>query len=215
MLLLALAACGAPGDTPSASSTAPFDATTAPAPSDDALAAIDSVALRTHIAELASDAYGGRGTGTPGEQMTVDYIIGQFEALGLEGGMPDGSFTQDVPLRSLRVTDATPLTFTPAEGGAASFEFIEDAALGTDTDASSISLDGEELVTDALLILADESEDETDRCSAAEVLGAMGRPDVVPRLQDLLREQGRRIRMAIGAAIDSLDAHKPRVTRRA
>ncbi|GAB5535484.1 MAG: M28 family metallopeptidase [Rubricoccaceae bacterium] len=143
---LALAACGDPGDAPSASSMAAFDATTAPAPPDDALAAIDSVALRTHIAELASDAYGGRGTGTEGEQMTVDYVIGQFEALGLVGGMPDGSFTQDVPLRSVRVTEATPLTFNPVEGDPASFTFVEDAALGTDTDASSISLDGAELV---------------------------------------------------------------------
>jgi len=139
---LALSACD-PGGTAPASS---FDATTAPTPSDDALAVIDSVALRTHIAELASDAYGGRGTGTEGEQMTVDYVVAQFQALGLVGGMPDGSFTQDVPLRSLRATEATPLTFTPTEGDAASFEFVEDAALGTDTDASSISLDGAELV---------------------------------------------------------------------
>ena len=144
--LLALAACGDPGDVPSASSTAAFDATTAPAPPEAALAAIDSVALRAHIDTLASDAYGGRGTGTPGEQMTVDYVIRQFRALGLEGGMPDGSFTQDVPLRSLRVTEATPLTFTAEDGTTAAFDFVDDAALGTDTDASSISLDGAELV---------------------------------------------------------------------
>ena len=142
---LALAACD-PGDGPVASSSAAFDATTAPAPPDDALAVIDSVALRTHIAELASDAYGGRGTGTEGEQMTVDYVIGQFQALGLVGGMPDGSFTQDVPLRSIRVTEATPLTFTAEDGATADFEFVNDAALGTDTDASSVTLDADALV---------------------------------------------------------------------
>ena len=141
--LLAVAACQSV-DAPDA--PAPFDATAAPAPPDAALAAIDSVALRAHIARLASDAFGGRGTGTPGEQMTVEYIIEQFQAVGLEGGMPDGSFTQDVPLRSVRVTDATPLTFTPDTGRPAQFDFVDDAALSTDTDAASAALDNADLV---------------------------------------------------------------------
>ena len=143
--LLALVACG-DADAPADAPAAPFDASTAPAPPEAALAAIDTVALRAHIAALADDAMGGRGTGTPGEQLAVDYIIEQFRAAGLEGGMPDGSFTQDVPLRSIRVTEASPLTFRPDVGEPASFDFVEDAALGTDTDAASVALDGADLV---------------------------------------------------------------------
>ncbi len=142
---LALTACEEGGDASPAEVVA-FDAGTAPAPPEAALAAIDTAGLRAHVAELASDAFGGRGTGTPGEQLTVDYVVEQFRRIGLEGGMPDGSFTQDVPLRSIRVTEATPLTFTPDTGEPAAFDFVDDAALGTDTDASSVALDGADLV---------------------------------------------------------------------
>ncbi|PAP76262.1 M28 family peptidase [Rubrivirga marina] len=140
-----LSACEEGGDVSPAEVVA-FDASSAPDAPEAALAAIDTVGLREHIARLASDEFGGRGTGTPGEQLTVDYIVEQFQRVGLEGGMPDGSFTQDVPLRSVRVTDASPLTFTPDTGEPASFDFVEDAALGTDADASSVALDGADLV---------------------------------------------------------------------
>ena len=141
-LLALLAGCGDADDAPVV-----FDASTAPVPADAALAAIDSTDLRAHIAELASDAYGGRGTGTEGEQMTVDYIVEQFEAAGLEGGMPDGSWIQEVPLRSVRVTGASPLTFRPDTGDPASFGFVEHAALSTDTDANgTVAIDGADLV---------------------------------------------------------------------
>jgi Zn-dependent M28 family amino/carboxypeptidase len=60
--------------------------------------------LRAHIAELSSDRYEGRGPGTPGEQLTVDYLRGRFEALGLQPGNPDGSWVQEVPLVGIRST---------------------------------------------------------------------------------------------------------------
>ena len=60
--------------------------------------------------------------------------------------MPDGSWTQSVPLRSVRVTETTPLTFRPDAGAPASFEPVEDMALITDTEGTSASLDGADLV---------------------------------------------------------------------
>ncbi|MBL8774206.1 MAG: M20/M25/M40 family metallo-hydrolase [Phenylobacterium sp.] len=48
--------------------------------------------------ELASDAYQGRAPGGPGEAMTIDFIVGQFKALGLEPAGDGGGWTQDVPL---------------------------------------------------------------------------------------------------------------------
>ena len=139
LLALALGACQSSDPGTAAASGAP-DAPEA------ALAAIDTVALRQHIATLSSDAFGGRGTGTPGEQRTVDYIIEQFRTLGLEGGMPDGSWTQDVPLRSVQVAETTPLTFRPDTGAPASFEPVSGMALTTDTGASTAALDGADLV---------------------------------------------------------------------
>ena len=109
--------------------------TAAPAPLDDgptgdltsrlaappaaALAALDSVDLRAHTAELSSDAYEGRGTGTPGEAKTVDYVIARMREAGLVGGMPDGSFRQPVPLRSVRTTRAEGIAFVPEAPGEA------------------------------------------------------------------------------------------------
>ena len=136
---LALGACQPAGPAATAARSAPE----APAA---ALAAIDSTQLRAHIATLASDAFEGRGTGTEGERKAVAYVIEQFRALGLEGGMPDGSFTQDVPLRSTRVAQTTPLTFRPDVGTPTSFEPVSGMALTTDTDAASASLDGADLV---------------------------------------------------------------------
>ena len=48
--------------------------------------------------ELASEPYAGRGPGGPGEQKTVDFIVGQFQALGLKPAGDDGGWTQAVPL---------------------------------------------------------------------------------------------------------------------
>ncbi len=53
-------------------------------PSND-LSAIEAD-LAGHIAVLASDDLGGRAPGTPGETGTLDYLIDQWRAAGLEGG---------------------------------------------------------------------------------------------------------------------------------
>ena len=139
--LLTLGACAGSADERPA-----FDASAAPDAPQAALAAIDTVRMRAHIARLASDEFGGRGTGTEGERKTVAYITEQFRAAGLVGGMPDGSFTQDVPLRSVRVTETTPLAFRPDTGDPASFEPVADVALTTDTDRDAVALDGADLV---------------------------------------------------------------------
>ncbi|MCH1927934.1 hypothetical protein L6232_24360, partial [Shewanella sp. C31] len=48
--------------------------------------------------ELASDPYAGRAPGGPGEQKTVEYLVSQFKALGLEPAGDDGTFVQAVQL---------------------------------------------------------------------------------------------------------------------
>jgi Zn-dependent M28 family amino/carboxypeptidase len=74
----------------------------APAPafaqSKRAAATINSAELLEHTKVLASDAFEGRGPGTPGEEKTVRYLTEQFQKFGLQPGMPDGSWTQDVPI---------------------------------------------------------------------------------------------------------------------
>ncbi|RZM07150.1 MAG: peptidase M20, partial [Sphingomonas sp.] len=54
--------------------------------------------LSADVRTLASDAFGGRAPGTPGEAKTVEWLVAQFKAAGLQPGGRDGSWTQAVPL---------------------------------------------------------------------------------------------------------------------
>jgi len=54
--------------------------------------------LLRHIRVLASDEFEGRAPGTRGEELTVDYLVKQFQRAGLKPGNPDGTFFQKVPL---------------------------------------------------------------------------------------------------------------------
>lgn len=75
----------------------------------------DPARLNAHVRELASDAFEGRGVATPGEQKTVDYVVGQFQALGLEPGGPDGQWVQAAQLG--RTQQDGPATITATGNG--------------------------------------------------------------------------------------------------
>ncbi len=79
----------------------PPNAGNAPAAKADTQAALESIKseeLLNHIKTLASDVFEGRAPGTPGEEMTVNYLTTQFQKLGLKPGNPDGTYIQKVPL---------------------------------------------------------------------------------------------------------------------
>ena len=59
---------------------------------------VNSEDLLRHTRVLASDEYEGRAPGTRGEELTVKYLIEQFQKLGLKPGNPDGTYLQKVPL---------------------------------------------------------------------------------------------------------------------
>jgi Zn-dependent M28 family amino/carboxypeptidase len=65
---------------------------------DNAAASVSAERLSSITRTLAGDDYEGRAPGTPGEAKTIEYLVGQFKALGLEPGGPDGTYTQKVPL---------------------------------------------------------------------------------------------------------------------
>nr|WP_180971208.1 M28 family metallopeptidase [Xanthomonas arboricola] len=59
---------------------------------------IDAEALSRHVRLLASDEFEGRAPASAGEQRTVDYLVEQFKAGGLQPGGEQGGWTQAVPL---------------------------------------------------------------------------------------------------------------------
>jgi Zn-dependent M28 family amino/carboxypeptidase len=85
-----------------ATTAPPSNSTNAPvAPAADTKAAIDSIKgddLMSYIKTLASDEFEGRAPGTKGEELTVNYLTGQFKKIGLKPGNPDGTYIQKVPL---------------------------------------------------------------------------------------------------------------------
>jgi Zn-dependent M28 family amino/carboxypeptidase len=137
--LLLFAACDDTTSPPAADD--PAVAVDVPPVPDAALAVIDSTDLRQHIAVLASDEFEGRGTGTPGEEKTIEYVREQMQAAGLEGAAPGGGFFQPVPLLGSTPTEIGALTFTPESGDAASFEIVDEFIASTDLDAAEASFD--------------------------------------------------------------------------
>ncbi len=78
----------------------------------DALAeSIETERLSSIVKELASDEYDGRAPGTPGGRKTVEYLVEQFRALGLEPGGDDGTWTNNVPMIHTRFEGSGEMRF--------------------------------------------------------------------------------------------------------
>jgi Zn-dependent M28 family amino/carboxypeptidase len=75
-------------------------ATTASVPAElkPAFDAITATDIMAHTKALSADEYEGRGPGTKGEELTVNYLTQQLQRIGLKPGNPDGTFVQKVPL---------------------------------------------------------------------------------------------------------------------
>ncbi len=107
-MLALLAACQGASDAP-AGATGSGDGAPAVA------AGIGADTLLAQIERLASDEFEGRAPGSVGETRTVEYLIEQFSALGLEPGNPDGTWVQNVPL--VGITPAAGDMLTVSGGG--------------------------------------------------------------------------------------------------
>ena len=85
-----------------AAATPAAQAASFPAELKPALDSITADDLLKHIKTLSSDEFEGRGPGTRGEELSVNYITGEFKRLGLKPGNPDGTYVQKVPLMGFR-----------------------------------------------------------------------------------------------------------------
>lgn len=68
---------------------------------------ITETSLLNHIEILSSDEFEGRAPATRGDTLTINYLVDQLKEMGIDPGMPDGSYTQEVPLLSQRVDRST------------------------------------------------------------------------------------------------------------
>jgi Zn-dependent M28 family amino/carboxypeptidase len=87
--------------------------TAVPADVQRGLSQFNADAIKAHVRFLSSDLLEGRGPGTRGDDLAMQYIAAQFEAAGLKPAGDNGSYIQRVPLIGI-ATDAanTSLGFT-------------------------------------------------------------------------------------------------------
>jgi Zn-dependent M28 family amino/carboxypeptidase len=108
------------------------------------LPAIDTAALLAHTKQLSSDEFEGRGPGTKGEELTVNYLVDQFTKLALKPGNTDGTYVQKVPLVGITPTPA-PLVFKKG-GRLETLKWKDDVVAWTKHVADVAILDNSELV---------------------------------------------------------------------
>ena len=136
LMLALLAACQGASD-------APAGATEAGDGAPAVAAGIGADTLLAQIEQLASDEFEGRAPGSVGETRTVEYLIEQFSALGLEPGNPDGTWVQNVPLVGITPAAGDVLTVSGGGGEPTTLEPGADYVAYTKRVVDEVQLDAE------------------------------------------------------------------------
>lgn len=116
------------------------------APVEKAAESITKESLMEPIEVLSSDEFQGRSTGTIGEEKTVNYLTDKFSEMGLEGGMPDGSYIQDVPLIGQTTGQDTQIRITDNGSTVHEFDYYDDFMAWPSNMAENVSIEDAELV---------------------------------------------------------------------
>ncbi|HLE61992.1 MAG TPA: M28 family metallopeptidase [Pyrinomonadaceae bacterium] len=97
-LLALVTACMQPAANNNAANTNTTATAGLPSELKPSLDSLSADTIMQHTKALSADEYEGRGPGTKGEELTVNYLTEQFKRLGLKPGNPDGTYVQNVPL---------------------------------------------------------------------------------------------------------------------
>lgn len=84
--------------------------------------------MRADVKYLASDLLQGRGVGSRGEELTTDYIAGQFQKAGLKPAGENGTYFQKVPL--VIVKSGPDMTMQMVKGGETTMLKLDDEFVG-------------------------------------------------------------------------------------
>jgi Zn-dependent M28 family amino/carboxypeptidase len=147
LVLLAAGGCSPRGgDHPAASVEAQAPATTDAAASSHAFKdAIDGGDFAEHVQQLSSDAFGGRGPGTPGEEKAVEYIKAQFARIGLQPGNGSDWF-QTVPMVETTADEASAAMAVKVGDATQDLKFGTDMVVGTRTGQAQVAIKDSPLV---------------------------------------------------------------------
>lgn len=112
---------------------------------DQAAQLITKDNLMSHIAVLSSDEFLGRSTGTEGEQKSVDYLVSEFKAMGVESGVSDGSYIQAFPLVGQRTSNHK-MSFSTRGKRTLNADFFTDFVAWPSDEAAEVDISNAELV---------------------------------------------------------------------
>jgi hypothetical protein len=98
---------------------------------DDALDAINQENLKVTTRYLADDARNGRRAGSPGHDDAANYVVEQFEEIGLQPGGDDGWF-QQVPIVTAAIDAENSGVILHTSSGEVELEWIKDAVVFPD-----------------------------------------------------------------------------------
>jgi Zn-dependent M28 family amino/carboxypeptidase len=91
---------------------------------------ISAERIRADVKHLSSDRFQGRGIGTSGEEMTIDFLAAEFAKAGLKPAGERGTFFQSVPL--VKITTGPKATLAAIQGGKTAIDFmLEEDFAGT------------------------------------------------------------------------------------
>lgn len=172
---LALAGCATGGSGGGAG-----DLAASPPVTEDERAAI-AARLTRDIAILASDGFGGRRPGTPGEEKTLAFIESEWRAAGLTPGTgdPAGGWRAPVPLAAISAGESR----VALQGRDGRVEFSSDEAI-------AITERGRALVEGGALVFVGRLGDEVPRAAVAgKVVLMLGEPGVSPGRRASLLEK--------------------------
>ena len=111
----------------------------------EVVAGIGAETLLAETLILSSDEFEGRAPGSAGEELTVDYLVEQFSALGVSPGNPDGTWVQDVPL--VGITPQPPQNLVVSNGvEALTLQPSTDYVAATRHVVDAVGVDGAEFV---------------------------------------------------------------------
>ncbi|MFN1835071.1 M28 family peptidase [Balneola sp. MJW-20] len=108
---------------------------------------ITDESLMEHIRILSSDEFMGRGTGTEGEQMSVDYLVNEFKEMGAASGTKDGSFVQPFPLLGQKTYGADLAMIRQNVGSVlGTFNYYDDFVAWPANESERVAIEDAELV---------------------------------------------------------------------
>ncbi len=108
--------------------------------------AFDVGRVSQDVKTLSDDSFEGRAPATPAEVKTVDFLIRQMKAAGLQPGGPKGQWTQDVPLLKADIIGTPSLTLNLGGASRPLSQGVEIAVRAALTGQSQVDLKGVQLV---------------------------------------------------------------------